>query len=128
MKSIIIRKNQKGQAALLIVLVTMTLLLFVGLTLTNMTIKRTRATGDALKSVQAYYLADAGAERLLYLSKAEGTINPGDASYAVGDTLFSETIPNIGTIRAVKENASPLSVKVTGKFNNTARAVELSWN
>ena len=126
MKSVTIKKNQKGQAALLIVLITMTLLLFVGLVLTNMTAKRVKTTRETSQSVQAYYLADAGAERLLYLVKAKGIIDPGD--YSEEDEFFSETIPNIGTVTAIKTNDSPLGAKVIGKFKNTARAVELSWD
>ena len=140
MKSKTIKRNQKGQAALLIVLITMTLLLFVALVLTNMVVKRTKMTRDTLQSVQAYYLADAGTERLLYLIKAlpEGDsdkINP-----AIGS---SDLIPNNpgkqdidfdgingadGSFKATREQSAPILVlKITGYYKNTARAVELSW-
>ena len=127
---IIIKKNQKGQAALLIVLIIMGLLLFVGLVLTNMTAKQTKTTRDSLQSVQAYYLADAGAERLLYLTKASGaTMDPGEyeAGNPLKETFFNESIPGIGSMVAIKTSDSPLRVKVTGYFKNTARAVELSY-
>jgi len=124
-KNLIIKKNEKGQATLLIVLIVMGMLLFVGLALTNMTAKQTKITGDSLQSVQAYYLADTGAERLLYLTKTTGMINPSD--YAEDDTLFTAVIPNLGKTEAVKISDSPLAIKVTGYYRNTARAVELSY-
>ena len=125
MRNITIKKNQKGQAALLIVLIIMGLLLFVGLVLTNMTAKQTKTTRDSLQSVQAYYLADAGAERLLYLTKVTGTIDPGPP--AEGAELFKVTIFSADDIIAIKTSSSPLKIKITGYFKNTARAVELSY-
>jgi|GEM_PF-1391897 len=130
---ITIKKNQRGQAALLIVLTTMFLLLFVSLALTNMTAKQTRITNNTLQSVQAYYLADAGAERLLYLIKGTGAIDP--VLFPVGDELLNEDIDfdndgsADGSFKAIKTNNSPLGMKITGysKFKNAARAVELSW-
>ena len=130
-RNLITKKNQKGQAALLIVLITMTSLLFVGLVLTNITIKRAKITREISQSVQAYYLADAGTERLLYLIKGTGAIDPVD--YDAGDPtnneFFDEDIDFDGNIdfNAVKTSNSPLEMKVTGYFKNTARAVELSW-
>jgi len=128
---ITIKKNQKGQAALLIVLITMFLLLFVSLALTNMTAKQTRTTNNAFQSIQAYYLADAGTERLLYLTKGTGAIDPVLSS--VGNELLNEDIDfdndgsADGSFKAIKTNNSPLGMKITGYFKNTARAVELSW-
>ena len=122
-----IKKNQKGQAALLIVLITMTLLLFVALVLTNIVAKRTKMTRDTLQSVQAYYLADAGTERLLYLTLATGAIDPGPP--LVGTELLNEDIDFDGStdFNVVKTNASPLRLKITGYYKKTERAVDLSW-
>ena len=139
MKSKTIKRNQKGQAALLIVLITMTLLLFVSLVLTNMVVKRTKMTRDTLQSIQAYYLADAGTERLLYLCKALPEGDPDKINPAIGS---SDLIPNHpgkqdidfngggadGSFKAVREqSATILVLKITGYYKNTARAVELSW-
>jgi len=135
-RNLIIKKNQKGQAALLIVLITMTLLLFVSLVLTNVVAKRTKMTRDALQSVQAYYLADAGTERLLYLCKGPGaTMNPAsDLSPLISnqDIDFSFTAGgdgiDDGSFEAVREQSAPILIlKITGYYKNTARAVQLSW-
>lgn len=123
---LIIRKNQEGQAALLIVLITMSLLLFVVLSITDMTARQTRVTTDAFRSVQAYYLADAGTERILYLSKGISAIDPG--GFSVGGIIFDESIAGLGSFKAIKTSDSPLlKLQITGYFQGIARAVELSW-
>lgn len=122
---IIIKNNQKGQVALLIVFIVMFLLLFVALALTKMTIKQTKITNNTFQSVQAYYLADAGIEQILYLTKGTSIINLED--FDVDDELVNESIDGLGSFKTIKTNNSPLGLKVTGYFKNTARAVELSW-
>ena len=59
-------KRENGQAALLMVLIVLMLLLFVGLFLTNTVSKQIRTTKNAEKFTQAYFLADTGTERILY--------------------------------------------------------------
>ena len=123
-------KNQNGQVALLIVFTVMFFLLFVGLFLANMTVKQTKITRNVYQSVQAYYLADTGAEILLYKVKGTGEIN------AILD--FSPLIPNQGIdfdgdgnddgfFEASRENDSPLRLRIIGTYRDTARTVELSW-
>ena len=117
----VIKKNQKGQAALVIVLITMFLLLFVSLALTNIIMKQVKMTGNVLfSSVQSYYLADAGRERVLYLKKT-------DSDLSANDPIFDEVISGIGSMKAIKTNDSPLTVEITGHHRNTARTMQLSW-
>ncbi|MEA1937421.1 MAG: hypothetical protein U9N04_04935 [Patescibacteria group bacterium] len=135
----IIKKNQKGQAALLIVLIVMGLLLFVSLVLTNMIAKRTKTTNDALQSVQAYYLADSGTEQLLYLCKALPEGHSDEVKPASGSSDLIPSGPGKqgidfdgggvdGYFKAVREQSAPLLVlKITGYYKNTARAVRLSY-
>ena len=129
-KIIKIIKNKNGQVVLLIVFTVMFFLLFVGLFLANMTLKQTKITRNIYQSVQAYYLADTGAEILLY--KIKGT-NEIDA--VVGP---SPLIPNQGIdldgdgdldgfFEATRETDSPLELRIIGTYRDTARTVELSW-
>jgi len=113
--------SQNGQVALFIVFVLMSLLLFVGLFLTNETIKQTKTTRSVYDSVQAYYLADAGAERVLYEFKA-GTLNPS----VDGPVLLNETVGD-GSYKVEVVSNLPLKIKSTGVYKEVARAVELSW-
>ncbi len=115
------KDNQSGQVSLFIVTVVMFLLLFVGLFLANITIKQIKVTRNIYKSVRAYYLADAGAERVLY----EIRINALDPNVS-GPVLLDETIGN-GSYNVEVVNSSPLKIKSTGVYQEIARAVELSW-
>lgn len=113
--------NQDGQVSLFIVIVVMFLLLFVGLFLANISIKQTKVTNNIYKSVQAYYLADAGAERVLYEIK----VNALDPN-VFGPVLLDENIGD-GSYKVKIINDSPLKIKSTGVYQEIARAVELSW-
>ena len=138
MKNKILRiiKNQDGQVALFMVLVIMSLLLFMSLFLTNMTIKQTRITRNALNSVQAYYLADMGAGRVLWGLRATG----GDLNVSNfpndGDSVYSQTITNLkgaatpaGSYQAIRITPTgTLNIKISGEYQEISRAIELSWN
>ncbi len=115
------KDNQSGQVSLSIVTVVMFLLLFVGLFLANTTIKQIKITRNIYKSVRAYYLADAGTERILYEIK----VNALDPN-AGGPILFNETVGD-GSYRVEVTSNSPLKIKSTGIYQEIARAVELTW-
>ena len=119
-------KNENGQAALLIVLIVMMMLLFVGLFLTNTVIKQTKITKNVEKFTQAYFLADAGTERILYEIE-KGTIDLHD--FSVGGSLFAGpvTVGSLGEFDAILIDDSPLTIKIIGTHLNTARAIELSY-
>ena len=120
------KNNERGQAALLMVLVIMFLLLFIGLFLTNAVVKQIKATRNAEQFTQAYFLADTGTEKMLYELK-NGTIDLND--FNIGDDLFSGNvnITGLGSFGAVLIDDSPLIIKVKGVYKNTSRAIEISW-
>jgi hypothetical protein len=124
-------QNQDGQIALFIVFVTMTLLLFIAFFLTNAVIKQTRVTRNNLDSIQAYYLADMGSERTLY-GITQGAIDI--ITPSVGATIpapaNTNNIPGLGSYVVIKKTGSPspISIKISGVFRETSRAIELSWN
>jgi len=131
-----IMKNQDGQIAFFIVFVIMSLLLFISLFLTNMTIKQTKITRNTLDSVQAYYLADMGAERVLWgLRAAGGDLDVSDFPN-LNDGIYSQTITNLkgaaapaGFYQAIRiAPAGTLNIKISGEYQETSRAIELSWN
>lgn len=129
-------QNQKGQAALFIVFVIMSLLLFIGLFLTNMTIKQIKITRNTLYSIQAYYLADMGAERVLWGLRSVGGDKDVSTFPNINDNIHSQNINNLtgiatsnGSYRAIRISPiETLNIKVSGEYRETSRAVELSWN
>jgi len=120
------KNNENGQAALLMILIVMSMLLFIGLFLTNAVLKQIKMTKNAEQFTQAYFLADTGTERVLYEIK-NGSIDLND--FSVGDDLFGGdvNITGLGSFGAVLMDDSPLVIKITGVYKNTARAIELSW-
>ena len=121
-----IKNNESGQAALLIVLIVMLMLLFVGLFLSNAVLKQIKATKNAEQFTQAYFLADAGTEKILYDLK-EGNIDLNN--FNAGDNLFggSVNISGLGYFDVTLKSSSPLVIKIEGVCKNTARAIEISW-
>ncbi len=126
-------EDQNGQAALAIALIVTSLLLFVGLSLVNTTLKQTKITRNAYRSMQAYYLADAGTERLLYENRVAGTIDPTE-NLASNPLLLADMNVDFdgdgdsdGSFNITRIAPSPLNIRIIGVYKNTARAVELLW-
>ncbi len=121
-------KEKSGQTALFVVFVTTSLLLFVGLFLTSVTLKQMRVVRSTLDSIQAYYLADTGAERILYQVRAPHGVPKIDLNnYAAPIVVLDKSVPGLGSFKVEKVNNSPLRVKVFGVYRESSRAVELSW-
>ena len=118
-------RKENGQAALLMVLIIMALLLFVGLFLTNTVIKQIKMTKNAEQFTQAYFLADTGTERILYNIFKEKTINLNE--FNDGDPLSSGNIAGLGSFNTILKDDSPLVIKTEGVCKNTGRAIEISW-
>ena len=125
-------KNQQGQIAIFIVFVIMTLLLFISLFLANMTVKQIKNTRNNINSIQAYYLADMGTERLLYgVKRPDGDSDKIDLlDFAVDDEIIKQNnIIEADSSFAVKKTSNfPLQIKTSGVFRETSRAIELSWD
>ncbi|MCK4891371.1 MAG: hypothetical protein KAS78_01755 [Candidatus Pacebacteria bacterium] len=129
-------KNEDGQVAFFIVFIIMSLLLFISLFLTNMTVKQTKITRNTFHSIQAYYLADMGTERVLWgLRSTAGDLDIINFPNA-GDNIYSQNINNLtgaatsaGFYQAIRvDPIGTLNIKISGEYQETSRAIELSWN
>ncbi len=123
-------KNQEGQVSLLIVLIIMFSLSFISLSFTDMIFKQTKTTKNIYRSTQSYYLADTGAEILLYKTRNTEEINPSSDSsplISIQGVDFNGNGNDDGFFEVTRENSHPLRLKIVGIYENTARAVELSW-
>ena len=118
--------NQKGQVALFITLITLFIMLTVGLSLSEMTIKQTKITRDAYRSVQAYCLADSGTEHVLYeIVKNKMLVCPPAAPIS----LLSDPYPNFagGSYQADLSGCNPTIIKIFGVFERTNRTIQISY-
>lgn len=116
--------DQEGQVALFITMTIMFLLLFVGLFLTNELLKQIKSTSDKSHSIQAYYLADTGAEYASY-KLIRGGLDIG--GYSNGDEILSGNLFD-GTYKVILIGSDPnVSINATGNYRKTNRNIELKW-
>ncbi len=119
--------NQKGQIALFITLIVMFIMLTVGLSLSKMSVKQTKITRDAYRSVQAYCLADSGTEHIVYEIFKAKTIDA-CSNYSPGETIISEPDFAGGSYQIDLTSCAPATViKIFGVFEKTSRAIEISY-
>ena len=125
--------NQKGQIALIITLVVMSVMLMVGLSLSEMSFKQTRITADAYQSVQAYCLADSGTEHIMYEIFEHG-LAPCPPTSSLPVLLIPETTPPDkvsfagGFYHVNLTGCAPKTViKISGVFKETNRAIQISY-
>ena len=113
--------NQKGQAALFITLIVMFILLLVGLSVSKVAFEQTKISRSAQQSAQAYYLADTGTEHILYEIRING-LDPCGGDSLVPDTNFAG-----GSYEMSLEGCGPMAIKISGIFEKTNRAIEISY-
>jgi len=116
------KKNNKKGSSLLLTVLIIAALASIAFGLSKLAIRETKISRDVSKTLIAYYAADSGAECQMYADRfpLEGT----DCSYVC--LSEAEGI----CFRATGENApSPnyRTIKSTGSYDNTKRAVELTY-
>ncbi|MBW6440417.1 hypothetical protein K0B03_00030 [Patescibacteria group bacterium] len=131
MKKINIFQNsqkQKGQVAIFIVFFISSMLLFMTLFLVNMTMKQTRNSRKSLNSVQAFYYADMGAEKVLRgIKQGEYIIAEYDLDVNPEIILLTDSSDLFEVKKVAPSGLNYLEIKSTGYYEGTSRAVKLSW-
>ncbi len=115
-------KNQKGQNALLITLVFLSVILSIGIWLTSLTVKEMRMASNVEESLKALNAADSGIEHALFRLDQGDFIDQlcssGWTTLDNGSQYCLEVTE--GTI------ANPEAIKSIGNFNDVERAVLFS--
>jgi len=121
-----LEKNKKnsGEIILFVVFIILFFMLFIGLFLSKMILRQTKVANNVANSVQAYYIADTGAEVTLYrirneLSSTAFTRNNEIANVEIGGGRYIATVTS--------SSGSALRIEVIGIYNRTSRAIELYW-
>ncbi len=115
--------SQEGAVSIFLAVLLLSVLLVIGLGISVLMIRQIKMSGQAGRSVVAYYAAEAGAERCLYEVRKNGAVScPDDDSWVQLDTLspfneasYKTTYNGVDTIKSI------------GQFRGTNRRVELSW-
>lgn len=114
--------DHPGSAILLafFILTSIIIVAFSGATgvLTNV-----RISGAATRSFRAYFVAEAGAERLLYEVRHNGY----DLGVYYGSGVFSGTLSNSGNYSVDYKSFAPIVFSSIGTFEKMKRSVEISF-
>ncbi len=113
--------NQKGQAAIILALLVLSVILTISLGLSALALNQIKTMRAVSFSVEALYAADAGAEKCLY--QVRQNINSGCGVSGGGTT--SMTLSNGSSFIATKA-ATPL-INSLGQYQTTSRKIELGW-
>jgi hypothetical protein len=125
----LLKNNQSGEIILFVVFVMLFMVMFVGFFVSKLLIWQTKVALNAANSVQAYYIADSGAEATMYILTTSE-----DVPVALGDFKM----PEFGAFEVSSESdcyakvteatASSLKMEVVGVYKGVAsRAIQLSW-
>lgn len=109
--------NQKGATAILLAVLILSILLIIGLGVSALMIGQIKMSAQAGQSVQAFYAADAGAERCLYEVRKKGS-NSCPSGTLDNNAAYSVTV-------SISEESGQISS--IGRFAQTSRKIELNW-
>jgi hypothetical protein len=81
-----------------------------------------KAAGLQSQSTKSYFVAEAGAERLLWELRKNSWVRE---SPSTENEVFSDTLDSGASFKVYYTNFSPLTFTAIGEFNKTKRSVEL---
>lgn len=117
-------KKESGEIVLFVMFVVLFLVMFVSLFLSKILTRQSKTSSSTLNSVQAYYIADTGAENVLYILSQTTTLPPEGESVDIDSNLFPGS-----SCSAVVATSNPTTLKINiiGTYKYTSRAIELFW-
>ncbi|MFA7170148.1 MAG: hypothetical protein WC178_04860 [Candidatus Paceibacterota bacterium] len=130
MKKIInYKKGESGEIILFVIFVVLFLVMFVSLFLSRMLARQAKTAASVANSVKSYYVADTGAENVLYfLATTEGDsediLRPG-MEIALDSSLFDDL--SSCSARVSDPGTSTLKIDIIGTRNKISRAIQLFW-
>ena len=108
--------SQKGAVSIILAILLLSVLLIIGLGISILMIQQIKMSGQAGRSVVAYYAAEAGAERCLYEVRKNGAVSCPFTDVALDNqATYSTDYNGLDTITSI------------GQFRGTNRKVEASW-
>lgn len=125
------KNGESGEILLFVIFVVLFMIMFVSLFLSRTLLRQSKTASNIYNSIQAYYIADTGAESALYLVKtANLTLNANDNITGNVEAINSD-LPAAGDSWSIKvspdTNDSVFRINIIGTHNLTSRAIQLSW-
>ncbi|MDI6602946.1 MAG: hypothetical protein QME57_02375 [Patescibacteria group bacterium] len=115
------QKNQKGETAIFLAIVILSIVLAVSLGISKLMIKQLKMTTEIGETTLAFYAADSGAEKCLYQHR-KGT---GEGCHSEGVTI-SGTLGNGARYETVRSSNQIISEGWSPK-DKTYRRIKIEW-
>jgi hypothetical protein len=112
-------KSESG-VSLIFTVLFLTVILSTGLGIANLMLKEIKISSNIGYSVPAYYAAEAGIEKILYMDRKGGGVSEGDKgneNLSVGSKFETE----------VTQIDPEITIKSVGTYNGVKRGVEVSY-
>jgi Tfp pilus assembly protein PilX len=108
--------SQQGATSILLGVLLLSVLLLIGLGISLLMLKQVKLSGQAGRSVLAFYAAEAGAERCLYEVRKNGAVSCPFADVLLDNQASYTTNYNgVDTITSI------------GQYRDTSRKLQLNW-
>ncbi len=125
--------KESGQVVMFVIFVVLFLVLFVSLFISNTLTKQSKIAIAAANSVQAYYIADSGAENALYqISKLPDEMELDssmdlDTSTDLLFTFYGTDVDSDAGISDLASAGGQDKIDIIGTYKKTSRAIQLFW-
>lgn len=121
------RTTERG-SILLYAMLTMTVMLAIGLTLTSLFISKLRSAAAARNAIAALYAADSAVEMCLYEARANVNDEPLEMSNGAAFTLTTDSDQEISEAGGgcTQLGSGSFGFRATGTFRGSARTLEIS--
>jgi hypothetical protein len=117
-------KRQAGEILMFVIFIIIFLMLFVSLFLSRTLARQSKATNNVVSTLQAYYLADTGAEYSLY--RFRNVCDSGNQPPLCITNNQPTFVPD--GICDITYDSSTSKISITGTYRGqTSRAIELTW-
>jgi hypothetical protein len=127
-------KSESG-VSLIFTVLFLTMVLSTGLGIANLMLKEIKISSNIGYSVPAYYAAEAGIEKILYMDRKGGGVSEGDKYNSNPDpitdpplvTICNSSDFNICGFEAEVTGIGPIVIKSVGTYSGVKRGVEVSY-
>lgn len=121
--------RESGQVIMFVIFVVLFLVLFVSLFISNTLTKQSKIAIAAANSVQAYYVADSGAEKVLYdiSNLPEGTELSTSTTFELSPLFNASGGSANASVSETVDTGTQDKIDIIGTYRNTSRAIQLFW-
>jgi len=112
--------NQKGQVLIIVIAIVAALTVY-GISLLKLTDPELKISKRQIDSTKAFYIAEAGMERVFYYIKRDGGID--------NITFFERSVPFGGGTYTISKTViafNKWTIKSAGKYNNSTRRIQVN--